>query len=248
MMNSAYAIHLSYNNQEEGWQIPVNPESIEIKDKGQGKGYSIVGQGGGLSETRAGEINVILSPQLKEISFSSIFPAVEAGAFYPYLTSNIVFEPMKYVLELRKWMETKRPIRFVYTNGEKPWSGINIPASIESFEWRESAGVPGEIEYSLSLKEYVFYAARRVRIVNTEEDKPVAVTQQEERPDERVTPRIYIVQPGDNLTKIAIKHYKGESGYWRDIQLFNDLPMDALKELPLGLAVKLPRFALGPEG
>lgn len=248
MMKPLYSIHLSYNNEAEGWQIPVNPESIEIKDKGQGKGYSIVGQGGGLSETRAGEINVILSPQLKEISFSSIFPAVEAGAFYPYLTSEIVFEPMKYVLDLRKWMETKRPIRFVYTNGEEPWSGINIPASIESFEWKESAGVPGEIEYSLSLKEYVFYAARRVEIVMNENGEPVPVAQKEERPDERVTPRIHIVQPGDNLTNIAIKYYNKESGYWRDIQLFNDLPMDALKELPVGLAVKLPRFALGPEG
>ena len=66
-VSNDYGIWLSYNNQEEGFQIPVNPENIEISDGINSKTYDVAG---------LGEINVIKDQKLTEYSFSGFFPAV----------------------------------------------------------------------------------------------------------------------------------------------------------------------------
>lgn len=140
-----YGIWLSFNNQQEGFQIPVNPESIEVKDATDGKTYDIL---------KLGEINVIKSPKLTEYEWSSFFPAQA----YPFLATDLVLEPKQYVDYINKWKGTKRPIRFIYTSDI---FDINEAVSIEEFQWKEVAGGEGDIEYTIRLKKYVFYAAKK---------------------------------------------------------------------------------------
>lgn len=244
-MNDNYEIELSFNNRAEGFRIPVNPETIEIRESGNGKTYDIVGKGGNTEETRAGEVNVIKSPKLREVSFSSIFPSQH----YPFVVSSSLLQPMEYVAFIRKWMATKHPIRFVYAGvfsaqqmslGDKSSSDISMPASIEKFEWREVAGSPGDIEYNLSLKEYVFYSARRVIASTNTAGETVLIQQPPDRPDERIRPETYALQPGEGLFHVAMKFYNGNSGKWRDIQKYNGLTDAQLKSLPIGFEVRLP--------
>ena len=248
-----YAIELSFNNRAEGFRIPVNPETIEIRESGSGKTYDIVGKGGNTEETRAGEVNVIKSPKLREVNFSSIFP----GQRYPFVVSSTLLQPMEYVTYIRKWLATKRPIRFVYAGvhstlqmsfGDKNSNDISMPASIEKFEWREVAGSPGDIEYNLSLKEYVFYSARRVTTATNAAGENVLIQQPPDRPDERIRPETYTLQPGDNLFYLAMQFYNGDSSRWGDIQTLNELNdaqvkslMDSPLDNPLiGLSIRLP--------
>ncbi|MFC6545548.1 hypothetical protein [Cohnella cellulosilytica] len=110
----AYGIWLSYNNQQEGFQLPVNPSSIEISDGSKGATYDIV---------ELGEINVIKNPKLTTYRFSSIFPA----QLYPFVDvpllqsvtaandSGVKVKTNPYVDYITRWMATKRPIRFVFT-------------------------------------------------------------------------------------------------------------------------------------
>lgn len=227
-----YAIYLSFNNQEEGFRIPVNPESIEIKEGAQGKTYDIVGSG-----DQAGEINVIKSKKLLDISFSSIFPA----SHYPFVVAPLL-EPMRYVNFIKGWMRAKRPIRFIYAgrvyNLADNKADINIAASIESFTWKEVAGSPGDIEYSLELKEYRFYSALKAEIAQVD-GQTMVTTLPPDRPDERERPTTYTLIEGDYLWKVA-HHLLGDGSRYKEIQVLNGIRDCDLKKLPIGLEILLP--------
>lgn len=247
MASYKYEIFLSFNNNAEGWKIPVNPESIDIARGGKGKTYAIVGPRGSTALKDAdligsGEINVIESPKLMEVSFSSIFPATQ----YPFVVAPL-FKPMKYIEDIRRWMQTKHPIRFIFvgSNAMLPQDqseseqDINIAASIEKFDWKEVAGSPGDIEYSIALKEYKFYAAQKV-VEATAANGNTVLHKQPSAPDTRVRPLTYTLQPGDNLWQVGMKVF-GRDGRWRDIQKLNNIADANLKKLQVGMVLKIPQ-------
>jgi hypothetical protein len=242
---SDYAIHLSFNNFEEGFQIPVNPvDSLQVSHSGQGKSYNIVGRGGGTEETRAGEINVIESPKLVEISFSSEFPS----QMYPYVVTKPLHEPKYYINIIEKWWASRHPIRFIYTWQHSTYTDsrvytdrfeINKPVSIESFEWKEVGGSPGDLEYTLKLKEYVFYSARKIIETKDSAGNPIFVQQPPERPDERILPETYTTKEGDSLWLISRRFYDTDQRI-DDIKKLNNLTDLDVIELPPKLVLKLP--------
>lgn len=217
---SPYGIWLSYNNQEEGFQLPVMPGKVQVTGKGAGTGYEVYGMG---------QINVIQSPGLVEYSLESFFP-VQA---YPFITAHYVFEPYYYIRLIEKWRKTKRPIRFVYAGATMD---INTAASIEQFDWSETAGESGDIQFTLALKEYRFYAAQRVTVSDGETVKEEPV-----RADERVVPAFYTTLPGDTLWSISRTLY-GAPERGTEIRSLNKL-IDAQAKggLPAGMVLKLPR-------
>lgn len=218
-----YGIWLSFNNQEEGFQIPINPERINIGDGGKGRTYDI---------DKLGEINVIKNPKLTEYSFESIFPAKH----YPFVAASILLEPRQYVELILKWMGTKRPIRFVFVG--KSFE-INEAVSIEDFQWHESADNDGDIEYTLRLKKYVFYAAKQVTVTEQPNQTPQIIKEKPQRPDDRIPPKEYRMVAGDTLWSIA-KRTLGDGSRWREIQQLNGISDAEVKRLPVGKVLKLP--------
>jgi len=245
-----YAIKLSYNNDAEGWRIPVLPESIEITEAGTGKTYDIIGKGGSIEETRAGEINVIKNPKLREVSFKSFFPA----NFHPYVSvlEKDLKQPFEYIADIRRWMATKHPIRFRFAGSKLKYISktkaelresdidINMPASIEKFEWREVAGSPGDIEYSLSLKEYVFYSARRVTVAKNAAGETTLYQDPPMRPDERIRPETYTLRPGDNMWMVA-QRILGDGARFREIMKLNNISDADAKRLQPGRVIQIPQ-------
>ncbi|MFC4305804.1 LysM peptidoglycan-binding domain-containing protein [Cohnella boryungensis] len=243
-----YGIWLSYNNQQEGFQLPLNPSSIEVSDGSKGATYDIV---------KLGEINVIKNPKLTTYRFSSIFPSPNARSYFvgdryvdpltsaPILTSartgasdgSVKVKVNPYVDYLTRWMATKRPIRFVFTGDT---FDINQAVSIESFEWKEAAGSSGDIEYTLTLKKYIFYAAKRVivKAAATGGGNKIA-NADNPRADDREKPKTYTLRAGDTLWKIA-KSVLGNGERWREIQKLNGLTDAQLKSLAVGKVLKLP--------
>ncbi|WP_019123708.1 LysM peptidoglycan-binding domain-containing protein [Brevibacillus massiliensis] len=221
-----YGVWLSWNNQQEGFQIPINPSSIEMGDGSNSATYDIVG---------LGEINVIKSPKLTTYAFSSIFPAQN----YPFISASVVLQPYEYVDMIKRWMETRRPIRFVFTGAS---FDINEAVSIESFDWKEVAGGIGDIEYTLKLKKYVFYSAQRVNV--TTRQTGTTTTQvirkgTKPRQNDRQTPKTHTLAPGENLWTVA-KKVLGDDSKWREIQRLNGISDAQLKQLPVGMVLKLP--------
>ncbi|WP_338552891.1 LysM peptidoglycan-binding domain-containing protein [Paenibacillus sp. KS-LC4] len=213
-----YGIWLSYNNQESGFQLPVNPAELQISDATSGKSYDVSG---------LGEINVIQSPKLTEISFDSFFPA--PGANYSFIASETLLEPYVYLTLIQDWMKKKRPIRFIFTGAS---FDLNLAVSIEKFEWREAAG-SGDIEYSLGLKKYVFYKARPVEINKSQKKGSKKERQTKE------TPKTYTLVRGDTLIGVARKQLGNESR-WKEIQKLNGIADSELRRLQIGRVLKLP--------
>lgn len=230
-MNNGYSIELSFNNRAMWFEIPVLPEEIEIGGEGDGETYNI---------TDLGEINVIKAAKLKEISFSSFFPAIVAGGSVPsYVSSKNWGQPADYIQLIEDWMNKRKPIRFIFTSSGLK---INIAASIEEFNYKEVAGSPGDFEYEITLKEYVFYAAKKVTLKTTTTAAGTTTTTKKEpakRADERTKSKTVTVKSGDTLMKIA-KRELGDGGRWKEIQKLNGLTDAQLKTLKIGSVLKLP--------
>lgn len=234
--DKGFAIELSFNNRAVYFTLPINPESIEIKEGGKGKTYDIVGKSGGTAEARAGEINVIQNPALTEISFSSSFPA----SFFPaVIVAEAALQlPSYYVARIKEWLRSKHPIRLHVVSSSFV---MDIPASIERFDWKEAAGSPGDIEYSLSLKQYVFYSAIKAKVVTNNAGRIGVLKNLADRPDERVRPETYTLKAGDTLIKVAMKFFNTDSARWKDIQKLNGITDAQIRSLPVGRVIKLPK-------
>ncbi|NQX68068.1 peptidoglycan-binding protein LysM [Paenibacillus alba] len=243
----SYEIYLSYNNRAEEMQLPVNPESIDVTNKGNGKTYDIIGHGGSTHETRAGEVNVIKNPSLKEVTFSSLFPAT----VYPFVIVKKLYEPMHYIRTIERWMSTKHPIRFSFAGryseqlqrqGFADIHDLNFPASIEKFDWKEAAGSPGDIEYTIGLKEYVFYSARQLKVKKDDNGEPAIWVLPTVRPDERIRPDHYVLLENETLLDVAMKFFDQDSERSRDIQKLNGLTDRQARNLKKGDYLKIPPY------
>lgn len=218
---------LSFNNQEKSFLFPVLPEQIEISDGQNSKTYTTEG---------LGEINVIKAPKLTTYKFESEFP----GQPYPYVDMpHYLKKPEEYVKDITHWMSLKRPVRFIYKGKS---FDINEAVSIDSFEWKEVAGSPGDIEFSLTLRKYVFYAARKVILGKAPATGGTPVLQKAapQRPNERERPKTVTSGPLDSAWKVVKKLFGDESRY-KDFQKVNGLTDAQMIQLPADKTLQVPK-------
>ncbi|MFC3802718.1 LysM peptidoglycan-binding domain-containing protein [Cohnella sp. GCM10012308] len=229
-----FTMVISWNNGAEEWVFPVLPERIDIKRSGSGKDYDILGNG---------KIRTIERTELAEINIESFFPAQK----YPFVDKRIftkngtdIPDPNRYVNYVNKWMHSGYPVRFIYVgqDAKNDKYKINLAMSIESFERYEIAGQPGDIFYTLKLKEYVFYSAQKIKAVQ-KNGQTVLQKEPAKRPDERVPATTYTLKPGDTLMYVS-RMQLGDSGRWREIQKLNGITEAQLNRLPIGKVLQLP--------
>lgn len=179
-----------------------------------------------------------------------MFPAQR----YPFVIESVpLAEPMWYIELIRKWMATKHPIRFIFaghyadhlykSTGKMLKVDLNFPASIESFTWKEVAGSPGDIEYTLSLKEYVFYSARRVTPTLQPDGTTALKIEPADRPDPRIRPETFRRRAGEGLEETAVRTLK-DSSRWKEIMELNGITWDQLGRLddfPEYAVLKIPQ-------
>lgn len=217
---NGYSITLSFNSGAEAIEIPILPEEINATIPSNSKSYDI---------SKLGEINVIGNLKLREIGFSSLFPA----NWFPgcNVTDRELFSPLHYVNRIQKWRKTKKPMRLVFVGSTYT---INMPVSIEKFEVSEEGGAVGDLKYQIAFKEYRFYAARKVKAKDS-----TASLDSSARSDTRLTPNTYTLVKGDNLWKIA-KKFLGDGSKYKQIQQLNGIKDSELKKLQIGKVIKLP--------
>ena len=150
---------LTFNNNYEQIQIPVNPPELSISNGSQNDSFTV---------SRLGEITVIQDPKAKVFSFECFFPAKPG----PYLNimPDALKEPDYYVNQIDAWKNSGKPVRFIVTN-----SDINYLCSIEDFSYSERAGDVDTIYYSLTLKEYKVITPRTLYEIDgilVAQDKP----------------------------------------------------------------------------
>ncbi|RXM79251.1 LysM domain-containing protein [Clostridium tetani] len=203
-----YKMYLGINNGEEGFMLPVLPEKIEFEEDGDNKTFDII---------NLGEINTINKPKLTKISFESFFPKYKQ----PYVSLEQLFEPSFYIAKIREWREKKQKIRFIFVGSPLE---VNDLFTIENFKISENGGEVGDIYYSIELKRYKSYGAKKVVIVkpkNNNTTKNVAkVNKKPPRPVEKPKVKTHTVVRGDTLWHIA-KRYLGNGARWKEIYNLN---------------------------
>lgn len=197
-------IYLSFNNFQEWFRLPVNPENFEVQEKGDNKTYDVQG---------VGEINILKGFKLPEITISSLFP----GQYYPFCVVE-PRTPSYYIKTLKKWIETKRPIRLTVWGMAFP---LTWAVSVESFEYKEVAGSPEDVEYKLTLKQYKFYGPRKVII-----DYVNGTTVTDGRPVDRTIPAEYTVKRGEDTFWYLCKKILGNGDRDQEIAAFNGMEPD----------------------
>ncbi|MEK4030691.1 LysM peptidoglycan-binding domain-containing protein [Pseudobacillus sp. FSL P4-0506] len=197
MTKSVYEIWLSWQNGKEKFQLPVLPSSIEISNSSKNESIDLAG---------FGEITILQEPAAKTFQFSSFFPAKWSPLCEVRPTKLSL--PWNYVKRLEAWQESKLPIRFLVTG-----TPINFAVSIDDFSCKEGDKDIGDLDYSITLKEYTFVTSRKI---DTKKKKPSANGGNKQRPDTKPIPKTYKVKKGDTLTGIAKTLYKN-SAEWKAI-------------------------------
>lgn len=220
-----YKMYLGINNGEEGFTLPVLPEKIDLNESGDNKTYDII---------NLGEINTINLPKLTEISFEGFFPKNKG----PYVSSEQLFEPSFYISKIKEWRENRQNIRFIFAGGPLE---INDLFTIENLKLTEKGGEVGDIYYSIELKKYRPYAAKKVTIISNANttNKSVTIKASVPRPSSKANSKTYTVIKGDTLWKIA-KKYLNDGGRWREIYNLNKSIMKNPDTIHPGQVLKLP--------
>lgn len=155
-----------------------------------------------------GEVDFAAGEKVKEITFSSFFPAEYDPSYCRY--PNIP-RPADAMQLLTRWTAAETPVRLIIT--ETPH---NLLVLVAAHVTQYPGGEPGDIYYTLNLRPW-----RQVR-VHQAASATLAGAQRSgrSRPDTRPKPKVYVVQPGDSLWTIA-KRLLGSGARWRDIYAKN---------------------------
>lgn len=192
-MSIKYQMWLTYNAEKEKIQLPVLPESFSVKNGSKNDSINIAG---------LGEITIMQGRPALQFSFSSFFPATR----FPGLQVSSITKPLTLIEKINSWKNGDKPVHFIATA-----CGVDIYATVESFNYEEVGGDPGTYQYSITLKEYREITVRQVKIDTPK--KTATVKKEEPRVDNTVQPKTYTVKKGDCLWNIAKKYYGNGAQY-----------------------------------
>jgi len=194
------AIQFWLSQGKERLQLPVNPESVSVTSP---YGFQDV------NVAQLGEVTIFGQRGQREFSLSSFFPSVYNAVYCEY---SKIPKPNDVIKKLEKWRDTKKPIKFTVTG-----TLISFDVTIRELTYDpEKAGNPGDIYYSLTLKEY-----RRPTVKKT--NKKSSSTSSKVRPSaSKSKTKTYTVKSGDCLWKIAArKDVYGSGSKWQKIYTAN---------------------------
>lgn len=192
------------NGSEMRFRLPVNPESNTYSSPFTYEDYEV--------EAR-GEVTAIGRRGLKEFTLSSFFPRDYNEVYCEYGT---IPTPQQCVNWLEDMRNARKPVRLIITGA----GGVNLPVTIRDMQIEaERAGSPGDIYYTITLKEYRDVV---VTVVDTSKKKATTIKPNDKkRPASSTAPgqvKTYTVVNGDSLWKIsARKEVYGAGAQWRKI-------------------------------
>jgi hypothetical protein len=177
-------------------RLPVNPPSLKYTSP---FGYEEVTVAG-LGETS----NIGYRGQ-KEFTIETFWPKKYNPIYCSY--SGFI-SPNTFVSKMESWRNARKPIRFLVTG----IGGANCKVTIRDFTIdAEKFGSPGDIYFSLTLKEY-----REIKIKHVTISSPKKKAKSRPAAVKKSKSKTYTVKKDDCLWKIA-KRYYGSGSQWRKI-------------------------------
>lgn len=204
-------------------QLPVNPSEVTIRREKQYETINII---------NLGEVDFPAGKKVKEISFSSFFPAYHDS----YCGYQDIPDPQEAMNQLTAWTEGEKPIRLIITD-----TIINALVLLAVHNTTFKGGEPGDVYYELVCRTW-----REVKVRTTAEAafpaSTAGVAQNQPRPrvDVKPVPKIQTVKPGDTLWAIAKLAY-GDASKWQAIYEANKETIGPNKDLIIpGMKLVMP--------
>lgn len=229
-------------------QLPVTPSKLQVKINNKNKTTTLINDG---------EINIIKSAGLTDISFEVLLP----NSKYPFASYSDGFQPATYYLDkLEKLKSSNKPFQFIVTR-TKPNSDYlfdtNIKVSLEDYTISEDAEKFGmDVSVSIKLKQYRDYCTKVITLKDkantssstsgsgsssskggtTSSTTTKVATVENNRTSNKATPKTYTVKAGDTLWSICKKQLNDGDKY-RDIAKLNNISNVNL--IKVGQVIKL---------
>lgn len=189
--------------------FPIAPSKLQLKIKGKNKTITLINEG---------EVNIIKSTGLTEVTFDVLLPLISKYPFAVYPDNK--FQKADYYLsKLENMKRNKNPVGFVFsrlTPQGTPLFDTNMQVTLESYDIVEDAKNTGlDIKVSVTLKQWRNYGVKRIQV---KEKKTVAKStpaRVEKDPE-----KTYTVVKGDCLYKIAKKQLNN-ANRWPEIYNLN---------------------------
>ncbi len=179
--------------------IPVLPEKLAVSSPGKNKTQTVLG---------LGEVLLLRERGLRTVSWESFFPASTA----PYVTGTVT-EPIELVRAIQDARDSRKPVRFGLLGAELD---INTQMGVDSFDYEERGGEPGDLYYSIQLSEWKEYGAKTLDL----SAEGTATELPAQRGGSPAAPKSYTVLPGDSLWAIA-KRFYGSGSKWKELYAAN---------------------------
>ena len=191
----------------DGVQLPVTPSTLSLKIANQNETLNLISDG---------EINVLKTPGLTEVSFDMLIPQGD----YPFVVYPSGRQNASYYLGVVEKLKTsKKFFQFVVSrtspNGQVLFD-TNLTVSLEDYSIEEDAENGMDLTLSIKLKQYRPYSTKTVQIStgSSSSNRPGSGSSS--------SPMIYTVKKGDCLWNIC-KRYLGDPTKCWEIARINNI-------------------------
>lgn len=225
-------------------RLPVTPSKLQIKINNQNKTMNLVNEG---------EINILKTPGLTDISFTCLLPVTRYPfSKYPELSlanstisqlsslirsdikstlykgrgANIV-KPSIYLNIFEKLKTQCKSFKFTVirtSDGHKVEEDTNFTVSLEDYTIKEDASDGSDMSVEVKLKQYKSYGTKTITIV--ESTATVTETRDTSTASTADTNEQYTIVKGDTLSGIA-KRKLGSASRWKEIYELNKDTIEA---------------------
>lgn len=218
--------------------LPVPPPKMTVKIGNKNKTISLINEG---------EINILKTPGLQDISFDVLLPNQDypfadyaqtiGGMAYGLLSQtrigqrlssilgNPSYQPAEYFAEaIRVLKNGKIPVRLIITRMKPDFTMLfdtNMLVSVESCDMLEDAKEGFDLKCALRLKEYREYGTKEVEVTKDANGKE-QLTVKNRRLTDRVTPADWKCTQEKSLFE-AVKLASGGSLSWRAVANLNQI-------------------------
>ena len=203
-MNNGYNFYFAYGS--DVLTFPITPGELTISVGSNNQVITLINEG---------DINILKSPSLTEVSFEARFPMRK----YPYSRNPSDFQT--YFDKFKELKEDKQSFRFIVVrttpNDKRLWD-TNLLVALEDFKISESADEGDDVLISFKLKQYKEYGVKTlpnsyIKTTTSTSNKKRSTSNAPSKVENKSTAKTYTIKSGDCLWNIA-KYYYGSGTKW----------------------------------
>jgi len=197
--------------------LPVTPGRLQIKTNNQNKTINLINEG---------EVNLLKSPGLREITFEAMIPQVR----YPFAYYSLGFLNAQFFLQyFEKLKADKKPFQFIVVRILPrlvvPTFTTNIKTGLEDYTILEDANNGRDLMINIKLKEYKNFGTK---IFDYDPETKTATIKITRPTDTAPDIKTYVAKAGDTLWSVA-KQFLGDGEKYFDLMRLNKLNSNTLE-------------------